>query len=88
MEFKMNMIEIVSAILLLLSSVLMIIVVAMQEGRQNGLSGAVMGGGSDSHFGKNRGRSHDAKLVNITKVLAVLLFAGTFAVTIVAVFFK
>lgn len=49
------------------------IVVLMQEGKQAGLSGTITGA-ADTYWGKNKGRSMEGKLINITRVLTVLFF--------------
>lgn len=81
-----NTINIISAVLLLISSILMVVVVSMQESRQTGMSGAISGGSSDSYLGKNRGRTKDAMLSRLTKVLATAFFVITLGVNIVASF--
>lgn len=78
-----DIINIVSAALLIITSVLMLIVIAMQESRQTGMSGAISGGSSDSYLGKNRGRTKDAALARITKILATIFFVVALAVNIV-----
>lgn len=83
----MDILNIVSAILLILSSILLLIVIAMQESRQTGMSGTISGGSSDSYLGKNRGRTIDARLKSITKVFATVFFLVTLAVNVVASFF-
>ena len=47
--------EIVLGIVLIITSVALVAMVLLQEGRQQGLSGAIAGG-SDSFFDKNKGR--------------------------------
>lgn len=48
----------------------------MQEGKNNGLSGAISGS-SETYWSKNKGRSMEGKLGNITKILAVVFFIMT-----------
>ena len=72
--------EIVIGALLVILSVLIVIIVLLQQSREAGLSG-VISGGADTFFGKNKGRSMDAKLAKITKVLAVVMFISTVIVT-------
>lgn len=81
----MSILNIISAIFLLITSILVVIVIAMQESRQSGVSGAISGGSSsmDSYLGKNRGRTLDATLARITKIFATFLFLVTLAVNIV-----
>ncbi len=72
--------EILIGALLVVLSVIIVIIVLLQQSREAGLSG-VISGGADTFFGKNRGRSIDAKLAKITKVLAVVLFVSTVLIT-------
>lgn len=65
--------EILIGVILVVASVLLVIIVLMQQSRQAGLSGAIAGG-SESFFGKNKGRTVDAKLAKITKILSVFFF--------------
>jgi len=53
--------------------VALVILVLMQEGKSEGLSGAI-NGVADSYWGKNKGRSIEGTLSRITVVLAVLFF--------------
>jgi preprotein translocase subunit SecG len=59
----------------------------MQEGRSDGLSGAIAGG-AETFFGKNKGRTMEEKLVKITKVLAVVFFVLTLLATLIVMFIK
>ena len=48
------------------------VLVLMQEGKSAGL-GAISGA-AESYWGKNKGRSMEGKLENLTKIGAVLIF--------------
>ena len=74
--------EVVIGIALILLSVLITVIVLLQQSREAGLSG-VISGGADTFFGKNKGRTMDAKLAKITKILAGVMFVGTVVVTFV-----
>ena len=63
------MIKTIHGILLILY--IIVFVVLMQEGKQQGLGGAISGA-ADSYWGKNKGRSMEGGLVVATRVLAVL----------------
>ena len=58
-------------IIYLIVCVALIIVVLAQEGKQAGLTGAISGA-AETYWGKNKGRSIEGVLENITKVLAGL----------------
>ncbi len=57
--------------LFMLISLAMTVIVLMQEGKQAGLSSSVSGG-SDTYWGKNKGRSVEGALEKITTVLGIL----------------
>lgn len=82
----MEIIAIISAIVLILISIAMVLIIMMQESRQSGLSGVMTGGSSDSYLGKNKGRTLDAVLSRITKVLAVIFGVLILAADIAAVY--
>ena len=58
-------------IIFLVISVILAVIVMMQEGK-GGLSGAISGGGADTYWSKNKGRSMEGALVKSTKFLAIL----------------
>lgn len=68
-------------ILHLILSLILIAVVLLQSGKAQGLSGAIAGG-SETFFGKNKGRTIDAILEKWTSVVAI-----AFLVTSVVLFF-
>ena len=63
---------------LVVLSIFIILLILMQEGNQQGL-GAISGGSSESFFGKNKGRTDEAKKALLTKILV-----GLFAVVVLA----
>ncbi len=69
----MTALQYVLAIVIILLSVAITVLVMLQESKQEGLSGAIAGA-ADSFFGKNKGRTIEAKLVKLTKVAAVIFF--------------
>ena len=64
----------------LILSLILIAVVLLQSGKAQGLSGAIAGG-SETFFGKNKGRTIDAMLSKWTSVVAI-----AFLVTSVVLF--
>lgn len=64
---------IIIGVLLILASVIIVLLVLAQQSRQAGLSGAIAGA-SESFFGKNKGRTNEAKLAKGTKILGVIFF--------------
>lgn len=82
----MSALEIVLGVFLILLSVLLIAIVLMQKSREGGLSGAIAGG-SDTFFGKNKGRTNEARLAKITRYIAIVFFVLAFAATLLILFF-
>ena len=60
-------------IIFLVISVILAVIVMMQEGK-GGLSGAISGGGADTYWSKNKGKSKES-VKKVTVVLGVLYFA-------------
>ncbi len=69
----MSGIQYLLAFLVIAVGLLIIVLVALQESKQQGLSGAISGA-ADSFFGKNKGRTQEAKLAMFTKVAGVVFF--------------
>ncbi len=72
---------------LIISSILIVVLVMLQQSQQQGLSGAIAGG-SDSFFDKNKGRTKEAKLAKLTKILGVVFFVATLAAVLIFAFVK
>lgn len=70
----------VSSIVLLISAIVLVVVILIQSNSSKGLSGAIAGG-SDTFYGRNKGKSIDKKLMIVTIVLTVV-----FAILSLAVF--
>ena len=72
--------EIILGVLLIVVSLAITALVLLQEGKSQGLSGAIAGG-AETFFGKNKSRTIEATLVRITKWVAIGFFSlilGTF----------
>mgnify|MGYP003436272998 CR=1 FL=1 len=65
--------EIIVGALVLLLSIVIILVVLLQEGRRQGINGAISGG-ADTFLSKNKARTVDAFLAKWTKVIAIAFF--------------
>ena len=62
----------------LILSLILIAVVLLQSGKAQGLSGAIAGG-SETFFGKNKGRTIDAILSKWTSIVAIAFLATSIA---------
>lgn len=69
----MTAIQYVLSIIIIIVSLIIIVLVLFQESKQQGLSGAISGA-ADSFFGKNKGRTMEAKLAKYTKVAGTVFF--------------
>ncbi len=82
----MTAVQIVFGIVLILLALALIFIVLVQDSNQQGLSGAISGGSSESFFGKNKGRTDEAKKAFITKILAVIFMILALVTVIVSMF--
>ena len=78
----MPVLSIVLAILLLISAIFLIVAVLMQSGKDKG-TGVITGGSSETYFGKNKGKTIDAKLALGTKIAAVVFVVAALLMLIV-----
>lgn len=66
----MEIFRIVLTVIFILDCIALVALVLMQEGKSAGL-GAISGA-AESYWGKNKGRSMEANLVKITRILAIV----------------
>lgn len=59
-------------VIFIIVAIVLAVIVMMQEGKGDGLSGAISGGGAETYWSKNKGKSKEAMLLKITVVLGVL----------------
>ena len=81
----MELYEIILGVLLIIASVGIAALVLLQEGKSQGLSGAIAGG-AETFFGKNKGRTIEAMLVRITRVVAIVFFGLVLATFLIFLF--
>ena len=84
----MSALQIILGVVLILLAIIIIVLVLMQESNQQGLSGAISGGSSESFFGKNKSRTDEAKKAFITKVAASAFLVLVLVTSIAMVFAK
>lgn len=68
--------ETVVRILLILASLFLIASILLQSGKQAGMSGEIAGG-AESIWGKNKGRSYEAKLEKATAASAIVFLIAS-----------
>ena len=78
--------HVVFGVALIVLSVLIVALILLQESNQEGLSGAISGGSSDSFFGKNKGRTDEAKKAFLTKILVAVFSVIVLASVLVMIF--
>ena len=67
-------------VLLIIDCIALLTVVLLQEGKSNGLSGAISGG-AEQLFGKQKQRGVDLFLHRLTIILAILFFVLMFCIS-------
>lgn len=80
--------HVVFGVALIVLAIVIVLLILAQEGNQQGLSGAISGGSSDSFFGKNKGRTDEAKKAFFTKILVGLFAVVVLASVLVMLFVK
>ena len=70
-------------VLEIIISLALIVVVLLQSGKEDGLSGAIAGGNSESYMSKNKRATLDKKLAVSTKWLALAFVVVTLALVLV-----
>ena len=76
----LDALKITAGILLLVACILLIILFLMQTSKQSGLSSLT--GSSDPYFSKNKSKTLDAKIVNLTRIFVIVFFVLTVALNI------
>lgn len=79
----MGVLETILIVLEALCSIALITVVLLQSGKEEGLSGALAGGASESYLSKNKKGGLDAKLAASTKWIALVWIILTLALSLV-----
>ncbi len=73
--------------LMLVFSVIIIFVVLLQQGRRQGINGAISGG-ADTFLSKNKARTVDAILERTTKYFALGFFVLALVADVIAIIFN
>ncbi len=85
----MGIVEIIGGVMLIISCLLIIVLCLMQDSnQQQNMTAAITGGVNDSFYEKNEGRTKEAILKKVTKVLAIVFFIVTILVNVVPNFIK
>ncbi len=83
----MTTIELIGGILLLITCVLSVLLCLMQDKNvDQNMTSAITGASNDSFYGKNTGRTKEAMLLKMTRVLLGIFFVVTLLVNILPVY--
>lgn len=82
----MNVIQIIGGVLLIISCLVIILIVLAQNSKDPGMTSAITGSANDSFYGKNGGKTRDAKLSKFTRFAAIVFISVTLIVNILAVY--
>lgn len=85
--FSVSWFHYVLGSILIIASIVIVVLVMLQQSKQAGLSGAIAGG-ADTFFGKNKGRTMEAKLAKFTKILAIIFMVVSLASVVLFAFVK
>ncbi len=83
MIFGMMWYEVVLGVALLLFAVIIIGIILLQEGRRQGIAGAISGG-AETFLSKSKARSVSDKLRRITKYVAIIFMLLVVAATVIS----
>ncbi len=67
----MGALEWIMGIALVVMAIFLLVVVLMQSGKDKRLSGTI-GGGTDTYYGQNKGKSRDRIIAILTTVVAII----------------
>ena len=81
----MTAVQYVLAFLVIIVGIIIVVLVALQESKQQGLSGAIAGA-ADTFFGKNKGRTMEAQLSKFTKIAGGVFFILAFVSALLVLF--
>ena len=81
----MTALQYVLSIVTIIIAVIIIVLVILQESKQTGLSGSIAGA-ADTFFGRNKGRTMEAKLAKYTKIVGTIFFILAFVSSLLVLF--
>jgi len=79
----MQILDMIGAIIMIVVSLLIILLVTLQDSKGDGISALA---GANAFLNSNNDRSVNARLVGITKILAIVFFVITLAVYAINVY--
>ena len=83
----MSIPQIILGAVVLALCIVTIACIGIQQGKSNGLGALTGESDTDTFFGKNKGRTMEAKLVKLTKILGIGFFVIALAAKIIITIF-
>ncbi len=80
--------NIMGAVLLLVCAIIIILCLCQESKAQDSMTSAITGASTESFYGKNEGRTKEAKLIKATKYGVILFFVLTLVLNILPIFFN
>ena len=84
----MDIVKIIISIIQVISALGLIVLIIFQEGNENGLSARGGGSTAESFFGKNKGRTIEAKLNRWTIICGSVFVVLTLALNAIQIYMK
>lgn len=81
----MTAVNIISGIVLVIASVAIILSVLFADTHNSGMSSAI-GGTQDSFYGRNGGKTREAKLNRVTTVVVIVFFVVALVVNVISAY--
>ena len=79
----MNVLKTILTVIYFINCLVLIVICLMQSKDDEGASGTIVGGSSSSFYEKNKGRTREGKLKNLTIILGIVFVLLTIALGII-----
>ena len=80
---KVNVLKTILTVIYFINCLVLIVICLMQSKDDEGASGTIVGGSSSSFYEKNKGRTREGKLKNLTIILGIVFVLLTIALGII-----
>ena len=78
-----NVLKTILTVIYFINCLVLIVICLMQSKDDEGASGTIVGGSSSSFYEKNKGRTREGKLKNLTIILGIVFVLLTIALGII-----
>lgn len=80
---KVNVLKTILTVIYFINCLVLIVICLMQSKDDEGASGTIVGGSSSSFYEKNKGRTREGKLKNLTIILGIVFVLLTICLGII-----